>query len=182
MLTDRLPLESLPSQPQEIAIANFGAWQIAIPTTSVLLEKQIFSATVPIPERFYRSHGWVTYQERTIATLQGLEIRLAIATDSPFSVPQRLGPGIPLDFELQSRHPLPLKLVQAAKMACSWEGTYYTIFRGIRPRFVHIYPFIGRRFLPGAIRQLLADERAFVTEHRDRLQQVPFYCESFDLD
>ena len=181
MLTDRLQQESFPSQPQEIAIANFGSWQIAVPTASVLVEKQIFSATVLIPERSYFSEGWAIYQEQNVAKLSGLEVRPSSPADSSFTAPLRLGPGIPLDFELQNHQPLPAKMTQAAKFACNYGETYFSVFRSIRPRFVRIYPFTSRLSLPHAVRQLLAAERAFVAEHRDRLQQVPFYCESFDL-
>lgn len=181
MLADSLPLSPLPHQSREVAIANFGTWQVAIPTDSNLVERQIFSAVVPVPERSYLSRGWATDREQMIANLEGLAIRPAVTTNSPANLPLRLGPGVPLDFELQSHQPLPTKIARTATMACSFGGIHYAVFRGIRPRFVRIYPFAGQDSVADAVRQLLEAERAFIVEHGDRLKEIPFYCESFDL-
>ena len=181
MLADLSPLGVSQRQPREIALANFGVWQIAVPTTFVLVEKRLFSATIPIPERIYASRGWAIYQERTIARLQGLNVRPVVSANSPFSCPPRLGPGVPLDFELNSRQPLPFKLALAACFTSRDEGAFCTVFRGVRPRFTCIFPFTGQNSLVPIIRQLLAAEKAFIKANCERLQQVPFYRESFNL-
>ncbi|MEO0948958.1 MAG: hypothetical protein AAFY11_12605 [Cyanobacteria bacterium J06641_5] len=182
MFANRVPLDSWSHQAQEVAIASFGAWQIAIPTDRIVVEKQVFSATIPIPERSYLSQGWVIDRKQPIATLEGLAIRSAVAVDSPFRMPLRLGPGVPLDFELQSHQPLPAKIATAARFACNCAGKYYAVFRSMRPRFVRIYPFASENSIADAVRQLLAAEQALIADRGNLLKQVPFYCESFNLD
>ena len=182
MLANRLPSESLPDHPQEeVVLANFGTWQIAVPTTQTLVKKHLFSVAVPLPERTYFSQGWAIYQERIFSSLRELKVGSVARTDSPFKHSPRLSPGVPLDFELVGDRALPTPVTLLAQFVCDWDGEFCGAFRGVRPRFVRIYPFAGLPSLEHAVRQLLVAERAFVADNRDRLSQIPFYRESFDL-
>ena len=43
----------------EVVIADFGLFQIAVPTTTQLVKQRIFSAHVPVPERTYQTRGFI---------------------------------------------------------------------------------------------------------------------------
>ncbi|MEM7065803.1 MAG: hypothetical protein AAF572_21895 [Cyanobacteria bacterium P01_B01_bin.77] len=168
----------------EVVIANFGPFQIAILTTTQLVKRQIFSADVPVPERIYQTQGWLICNQQLIANLYGLQISPIFSEDGPFNPLRRLAPSVPLSFEVKSSQALPTAITKQATFACELQGTnlpYHTIFRNVSPHFVRIYPFGQRMTLLRNVQQLLEDESSFVTQNRERLRQVPFFQTRFGL-
>lgn len=83
----------------EIVVADFGPFQIAVLTTTQLVKRRIFSAHVPVPERTYQAQGWLIYNQQLIANLDGLKIGPIFSDDSPFNPLRRLAPAVPLSFD-----------------------------------------------------------------------------------
>ncbi len=178
------PHQSSKSLFNEVVIANFGPFQIAVLTTTRLVKRQLFSAQVPVPERTYQTQGWLIYNQQLVANLNGLEIGPIFSEDGPFNPLHRLSPSVPLSFEVQSSQALPAPVTEQATFACELQGTdfpFHTIFRNISPHFVRIYPFGQRANLLRNVKQLLEDEADFVSQNHERLKQVPFFQTRFGL-
>jgi hypothetical protein len=178
------PDQSSKSLFNEVVIANFGPFQIAILTTTQLVKRQVFSAQVPVPERTYQTQGWLIYDQQLIANLEGLEIGTIFSEDGPFNPLRRLAPSVPLSFEIQSSRALPASVTEQATFACELQGAdfpYHTIFRNLSPHFVRIYPFGQRTNLLRNVKQLLEDEADFVAQNHKQLKQVPFFQTRFGL-
>lgn len=168
----------------EVVIADLGSFQIAVLTTTQLVQRPIFSARVPVPERTYQTQGWLIHNQHMIAHLDGLQIGPIFSDDGPFNPLRRLAPAVPLSFEVHSSHALPSQVTQQAAFACQIQTAdfpYHTIFRHISPHFVRIYPFGQRTNLLKIVKQLLADEADFVSQNREQLKQVPFFQTRFGL-
>lgn len=168
----------------EVVIADFGPFQVAIPSKTTLTNRQIFSAQMRVPQRQYQSQGWFIYNGQPIAALDDLVIGSASTEDSPFSPIQRIAPAIPVSFEVKSARPLPGKLYAQATLTCEIPDAdfpFFSIFRQVRPRFVKVYPFRKIANLSTQVTQLLTDEARFVETNRHQLKQVPFYKAQFEL-
>ena len=172
----------------EVAIADFGPFQIAVLTNTTLVNKPIFSAQVTVPQRQYQSQGWLIYDGRVMTALEGLTLGSVFSEDSPFKPIQRMAPALPVSFEVQSSQPLPTQVSTQASFTCELQDTdfpFHNIFRQICPRFVRVYPF-GKTTalsttLSAQVKQLLADEALFIKNNYARLKQIPFYKTHFEL-
>lgn len=172
------------SEFNEVVLADFCSLQIAVLTRTTLVHQRIFSAYVPVPQRRYQSQGWLIFNGQITSTLENLVIEPIGAKDSPFDIVQRIGPAIPLSFEVKSALPLPALLSAQAAFAFELPNadfSFHSIFRQMRPRFVRIYPFREIATLSMQAKQLLSEEALFVTNHCHRLRQVPFYRDCFGL-
>jgi hypothetical protein len=178
------PNQSLKRLFNEIAIADFGTFQIAVLTYTQLVERRILSSSISVPERTYQTQGWVIYNQQLIAHLDNLKIESIFLKDTPFKPLRRLAPAVPLSFEIQGSHPLPSLITKQATFACELPETdfpYHTIFHNISPHFVRVYPFGARTNLMKQVREMLQDEIDFVAQNREQLKQVPFFQTRFDL-
>ena len=168
----------------EVAIANLGHFQIAILSTTKIVNRRIFSAQVAVPERRYHSQGALIYDQQDIACLDALELGAASSDDSPLKPIRRLAPSIPISFQVKSSQPLPNQVSSQSTFACELSNTdfpYRTIFRQIQPRFVRVYPFESNNSLIDKVEQMLTDEAAFISENYGYLKRVPFYQKHFGL-
>lgn len=179
-----LPETQSETQFDEVAIATFKDFQIAVLTTTHSVKRTIGSIVFPVSERQYANKGWLVSDRQITATLDGLEIGAIFADTSPFKPIQRLSAAIPISFEVHTRQSLPQQITQHAMLTCQLQGEahpYHSIFRKITPRFVRIYPFLGIHHLIFAVNQFLAEETIFITQHSHCLKQVPFYQHYFNL-
>ena len=168
----------------QVVVANLKYCQIAIPTTTQLVNKRIFSTIVAVPERIYSPEGWMLVNGQTVATIQSLEISPVGGENSPFTVHPHLGPAVPISFEVTSVEPLPSSVSSEATFTCKLpDGSrqYYSIFRQAKPRFVRVYPFGSDRLLADIVTSFLTEERDFVFQHSSQLKNVPFYRDEFLL-
>lgn len=170
----------------EIAIADFGPFQLAVPTTTTSLESSPQSQRLVPPKRNYSGEGWVICRDRIVGTLSNLEIGEAPTASGIFQPIQRFSPAIPVAFEVHSRQPLPVAISQLAQFACPWQDAksqYFTIFRHVSPRFTRVYAVLNWPYFPviNQVRRFLAEESQFIATNRKNLQQVPFYRERFGL-
>ena len=168
----------------EVAIANFGPFQIAVLTATKIVERPIFSAHVPVPERTYQSQGWLIYNQQIVAHLDSLKINPIFSPDGPFRTLCRLAPAIPVSFEVNSSQLLPAQIVKQATFVFEFPSAYFpynTIFHHISPQFVRIYPFRQHTDLLRNTQQLLKDEFAFITQNREQLKKVSFFQKRFEL-
>lgn len=172
----------------EVAIADFGPFQIAVLTHTTLVNRRLFSAQMPVSQRHYQSQGWLIYDGQVIAALECLTLGSIFSEASPFTPIQRMAPALPISFEVQSSQPLPTQVSRQATFTCELQGTdfpFHSIFRQICPRFVRVYPFGKTLTLSAAlstqVKQLLAEESLFIANNYFRLRQVPFYQKHFGL-
>ena len=168
----------------EVAIADFGPFQIAVPTKTTLVNKRIFSVRVPVSQRHYQSQGWLIHNGQIIAALEKLILGSVCVENSPFKPIQRLAPAIAISFEVKSAQPLPIQLSTNATFTCKIPDAdfpFYSIFHQARPRFVRVYPFGEIVSLPAQVKRLLTEEALFIKNNAHRLKQVPFYRAQFEL-
>ncbi|MGF1459210.1 MAG: hypothetical protein ACFBSG_09305 [Leptolyngbyaceae cyanobacterium] len=171
--------------PTEIAIADLNEFQFVVPTFKGALSWPDSDLHVS-PPRQYAQQGWVVYDERMVGTLRHLTIE-APSTFSPLCQPiKRLGPAVPLRFEIQSTRALPAAINQQAAFAYQFREpplTYHSIFHRVQPRFVRIYPMgsLRSQHILSQTRQFLSEEAQFIQQNREQLKNVPFYREKFNL-
>ncbi len=168
----------------EVVIADFGPFQIAVLTNKELVKRRIFSSSMPVPKRTYQTQGWVIYNQQLIAHLTDLTIKPIFSEDSTFKPVYRIAPAVPLSFEIQGSQPLPSQITKQATFACELpeaDFPYHTIFRNVSPHFVRIYCFGTRTYLLKQVREMLQDEMNFVAQNREQLKQVPFFQTRLDL-
>ena len=111
----------------EVAIADFGPFQIAVPTRTTLVNRRIFSAQVPVLQRQYQSQGWLIYDGRVVAAIEAITFGSIFAEESPFRPIQRIAPAIPMDFEVKSAKPLPAHLSAQTTFACELPDSAFPI-------------------------------------------------------
>lgn len=58
----------------ELVIADFKSFQIVVPTRANPVKKKILSAWITVPQRDYAAHGWLVWQQKVVALLQGLQL------------------------------------------------------------------------------------------------------------
>ncbi|NEQ53539.1 MAG: hypothetical protein F6K11_25950 [Leptolyngbya sp. SIO3F4] len=127
----------------EIVVASFEGFQIAIPSGKEVIPRKIFSSWVPLPQRIYDSKGVLIWNGRSFFSLSELRISNLFKRPSPFPEIRRLAKGIPISFEVRSQKPLPLGIKKHATLSCCFleETTiYHSIFRNIRPQRVKVIP------------------------------------------
>ncbi|MEM1253880.1 MAG: hypothetical protein AAGI69_15730 [Cyanobacteria bacterium P01_H01_bin.21] len=177
-------LESSKSLFNEVAIANFGPFQIAVLTATNVVERPIFSAHIPVPERTYQPQGWLIHNQQIVAHLDSLKINPIFSPDGPFRQLCRLAPAVPVSFEVNSSQILPAQVAKQATFVCEFPGAYFpcqTIFHHISPHFVRIYPFKQQTDLLRNTKQLLKDEVAFIMQNREQLKKLTFFQKRFRL-
>ncbi|MEM9567937.1 MAG: hypothetical protein AAF974_06475 [Cyanobacteria bacterium P01_E01_bin.34] len=168
----------------QVVVANLKYCQIAIPTTTQLVAKRIFSTPVDIPERIYAAEGWMIVDGQTAATIQSLQISPLGGDNSPFSVHPHLGPAVPITFEAVRLKALPASISSEATFVCKLPDEirpFYSMFRQVKPRFVRVYPFGSARSLTDIVQSFLIEEKDFVLQNSSQLRNVPFYRDEFRL-
>ena len=170
----------------EIAIADFGPFQLAVPTIAKPIEPALTPYRLLQAKRNYSREGWVICCDRIVGALSGFEIGQTDTSPGIFRPIQRFSPAIPVAFEVRSHQPLPVAIGQLAQFACPWhtaETPYCTVFRNISPRFTRVYAVTNWRHLQviKQVRGLLMEESQFIAANRENLQHVPFYQERFGL-
>jgi len=172
----------------ELVIADFKAFQIAVPTRANLVNKRVFSAWIPIPQRDYAAHGWLVCQQKVVARLQGLQVgpvvSLQAQAESPFQVARRLSVSIPISFQTKASEVLPKSVSTQTAFTYQCPGemfAYRAAFHQIPPRFVRVYPFLGNDVLLATVEKMLNEEALFISQNYERLKHSPFYQENFDL-
>ena len=168
----------------EVAIADFGPFQIAVLTTTHTVHRPLLSVPIPVTERVYQTRGYLIRDRQIIASLSGLEIG-AIGSEHPLFKPiQRLAPAVALAFEARSTRPWPRQVVSQSVLTCQLPEShrpYRAVFRQVQPRFVRIYPFAGLAALTEQVKALQTEETLFVAQNQERLRQIPFYRATFGL-
>lgn len=180
------PLSFPKAKYSEIAIADLGDFQIVVPTVNRLASSAPLIQGLPTTKREYSTEGWVVHNDRLVGNLVHLEIGTTTDAAGIFKPTRRLGPGVPLAFEVWSRRSLPRWVRVHAALTCEFRQEPYPycgLFRHCIPKFVRVYAAEGapRHDSILKVRQLLIDEAAFIAQNRDRLKQVPFYREQFRL-
>ena len=128
----------------EVAIAKFSNFQIAIPSKTQTIPRKIFSTWVPLPKRIYHSRGGIIWNKKLSFTLSEFKIQNLFEQSPLFPELKRLAIGMPISFEVKSSMPLPTDLRKQATFTCQVPGeksTYYSIFRDLIPKFVKISPY-----------------------------------------
>lgn len=168
----------------EVAIADFGPYQIAVLTTTQTLPRHLRSIPIAVTERVYHSRGYLIAHRLIIASLTGLEIGAIAAEQALFQPMQRLAPAVNLAFEVRSTQPLPQPIAAQSVFTCQLPESrrpYRAVFRQVQPRFVRIYPFFGIAALTDQVEALQIEESRFVAQNQARLRQIPFYRATFGL-
>ena len=170
----------------EVVAADFGNFQIIVPTEVQTERASVQSLRLAVPKRNYSREGWIIYRDRVVSRLSELEVGHIVAKGCPFKPLKRLGPGVPLAFEAHSRKSLPGVVTAAAVFSCHYPHTatsYCSVFRNLSPVFVRIYPMQNarRQSLLAKAKQLLVEKAQFVAQNREHLQQSPFYREKLNL-
>ena len=127
----------------EVAIAKFSAFQIAIPSKTQTIPRKIFSTWVPLPKRIYHTRGGIIFDKQLIFSLSELRIQSLFTQSSIFPELKRLAVGIPISFEIKSVKPLPRDIRRQAILTCrisEEENIYYSVFRDVTPKVVKIFP------------------------------------------
>ena len=127
----------------EVAIAKFSDFQIAIPSSTHTVPRKIFSTWVPFPKRIYHTKGGVIWGRQLSFSLSELRIQNLFSKSSIFPELKRLAVGVPISFEIQSSEPLPRDICQQAMLTCrisERKDIYYNVFRDVTPKFVKIFP------------------------------------------
>ncbi|MEL6553541.1 MAG: hypothetical protein AAFQ63_08795 [Cyanobacteria bacterium J06621_11] len=168
----------------EVAIADFNQFQIAVLTKAQSINRYIFSVPVSVPERLYQTQGWLIFNQQVVAQINNLKIGLVFSKSSPFKSVRRLAPSIPIFFEVRSCQPLPAQLQSRSAFSCQLPNSdfpYHTVFRCLSPRFVRLYPFNAGSSLVENVKCMLAERDSFITQNYEQLKQVPFYQKNFGL-
>jgi hypothetical protein len=168
----------------EIAIADLGDFQVAILTSSKPAKKKGPFPFTLRSKRVYQDQGWLICHGESIAHLSGLEIGPVDSVPSPWMLPKRLAPSIPISFETQSCQPLPRQVSRRSVFTCVFPEArlpHQGVFRSITPRFVRIYPFDVLTSLVEVVAHMQAEEAEFIAENREQLKQIPFYRLQFNL-
>lgn len=176
----------LKSHLAEVVAADFGTFQIIVPTATRPISPSARSLPITVPKREYSREGWIIYRDRVVSSLFELEVGEIVAEECPFKPIKRLGPGVPLAFETRSRKSLPKAVSVAATFSCQhpeMATPYCSVFRNLSPAFVRIYPIqnLNRKSLLDKAKQLLVEKAQFVAQNREHLKQIPFYREKFNL-
>lgn len=127
----------------EVAIANFRGFQIAIPSRTQTIPRKIFSTWVPLPKRIYHTSGGMIWDRQLIFSLSQLRIQNLFSKSSIFPELKRLAVGVPISFEIRSTAPLPVDIAKQAILTCRMsenENIHYSIFRDIIPQSVKVFP------------------------------------------
>ena len=127
----------------EVAIAKFKEFQIAIPSKNQTVLRKIFSTWVPLPKRIYHTRGGMIWDRQLIFPLSKLRIQNLFKESSVFPELKRLAAGIPISFEIESVEPLPMDIRKQALLTCLMPGEediHYSVFRDITPQLVKIFP------------------------------------------
>ncbi|MEO1388452.1 MAG: hypothetical protein AAFV85_13920 [Cyanobacteria bacterium J06634_6] len=180
---------SFPSQEperlfNEVIVADLNQFQIAVLTTTQQAKRQIFSTWVPVPKRIYQSQGWLICNQKIVAHFDKLEIGLVFPAGSPFNISRRIAPGVPIAFEVRSAQPLPAQLRAQAAFFCEIpeaDFPHHGVFRQKLPRFVKIYAYQADDSLLNKVRDMLSAMDLFISQNQERLKQIPFYRDNFDL-
>ena len=175
---------SLHLQYPEVAIADLTHFHIAVLTTIQRISKKVFSVEIPVPTRRYQSQGWIILDGHLVASFDKLVLGDINANDSPFAPIRRLAPAIPISFEVSSAQPLPDQVSACASLSCNVPGAefpYLSLFHQLCPRFVAVYPITQGNSLVAKAKQKEIDKRVFIQQNANRLKQVPFYKNSFNL-
>lgn len=128
----------------EVAIAKFKGFQIAIPSRTEVIPRKIFSTWVPLPKRIYHTKGGIIWDRQLSFSLAELKIQNLFTRSSLFPELKRLAVGIPISFEIRSDQPLPKSIGKQAMLTCCMseeDNLYYSVFRDVIPEFVKIFPF-----------------------------------------
>ena len=170
----------------EVMVADFGDFQIVVPTRNQAQKRSIGLAFLAAPQRSYSREGWIVCRHQVVGALTELEIGTIAPEDSPFKPIKRLGPAVPIAFETRSHHPLPELLVENARFSCRLKGeaaSYCAVFRNVSPRFVRRFTLKSQQpeQIQHVVQQLLREEARFIQQNREHLKHVPFYREQFDL-
>ena len=170
----------------EMVAADFGSFQLVVPTATRSVSDSCLSMPIAFPKREYSREGWVIYLGRVLCRLFELEVGEILAEGCPFKPIKRLGPALPVAFETRSRNSLPLPVASMARFSCRFKGeatSYCSVFRKLSPMFVRIYPIQHwqRKQILKRVKQLLIEEAEFVAHHGEQLKHVPFYRDGFNL-
>ncbi|MEM1367145.1 MAG: hypothetical protein AAGG02_03845 [Cyanobacteria bacterium P01_H01_bin.15] len=168
----------------EVVIADLSHFRIAVLTTTQQVKRKLSSFEIPVFIRSYQTQGWIIFKERVVASFDKLALGNINANNSSFASIRRLGAAVPVSFEVSSAQPLPSQLSTCASFSCTVPDTefpYLSLFHRMLPRFVAIYPFTLGDSLVNKAKQMELDMYQFVQQNAHRLQQVPFYKDSFDL-
>lgn len=170
----------------EVAVADFGNFQLVVPTRNQPQTRALGLALLTVPLRNYSREGWMVCRDKVVGALTQLEIGTIAPEGSPFKPIKRLGPAVPIAFETRSHRPLPALLADNASFACRLKdeaAPYCSVFRNVLPRFVRRYTLKSQHphQIQRIVQQLLREETQFVQQNREHLQHVPFYREQFDL-
>ena len=163
---------------REVAIANFGTFQIAIASDIASVSREIFSVPVPLPSRYYSSKGFLIWKYKPAFNLSGLTLTNLFPEPSPFPSIKRLSAGIPISFEIKSTKPLPQELIKLALLQCQIleePAPYHTVFRDIAPRFVQIVPNQGILQLGYQVQRCLQQEKKLIQDNWQQLKKTKFY-------
>ena len=170
----------------EVVVADFGDFQIVVPTHNQPQKRSIGLAFLTAPQRDYSREGWIVCRHTVVGALTQLEIGTIAPEGCPFKPIKRLGPAVPIAFETRSHHPLPALLADNASFSCRLQdeaAPYCTVFRDVLPRFVRRYTLKSQHpeQIQRIVQQLLQEEAQFIQQNREHLKHVPFYREQFDL-
>ena len=169
---------------EQVVIADFGNFQIAVPTTTKTIKKRIFSAWVTVKERIYHSQGWLICAGELVAYIKELKIGAIFLDKSPFKPIKRLSASIPLSFNTEAACSLPSQVSSEAAFVCQFKNEiypYHAVFQNVVPRFVSISSFKTSNSLLTIVEQTLEAESLFIKQNYERLKRVPFYQQNFGL-
>lgn len=156
----------------EIVIADFGDFQIAIPSDTQIIPRKIFSTWVPLPKRIYANEGIVIWHGQPLFYLSELKISNLFPHPSPFPELKRLAKGIPISFEVHSPTPLPSDIKKHAMLVCKPsenKDVYYGIFRDIAPQSIEISPCGNTKQVSGQIHLGLMLQHKLIEETDQQL-------------
>lgn len=171
-------------QYQEVAIADFTHFRIAVLTTTQQVMKKLCSVEISVSKRCYQTQGWIIFNGGVVASFDKLALGDINANNPSFGSIRRLGAALPVSFEVSSTQALPTELSACASLSCNVpdaEYPYLSLFHQLRPRFVAVYPFTLGESLVDRAKQMELDMHQFVQQNSHHLQQVPFYKDNFDL-
>lgn len=168
----------------EVAIADFQHFQIAIPARKFYEKRRIFSHPLLIPKRVYSDLGWMLANDTIISLVTHIKIQTLVAPNIPLQPIYHLGANVPVSFESRSGEPLARIIKSQAAFSCyvnQSPAPFCSVFRQARPRFVNVYPFNGIDSTAGLVKQMLTDEKLFLRKHLNQLKFSPFYQKQFNL-
>ena len=116
--------------------------------------------------------------------MKNLYIEQVVNPKLPFQPIRRIGPAVPLHFEVQTMNPLQAEVARLASFICQFQDNlrpYTTIFRSMTPQFTQVYPFGGVDTLASIIADMQERETEFVRKNSKYLRAIQFYRERFCL-